>query len=158
MVFEDLQWADPGLLDFIESMLEWSKNLPILIVTLARPELADRRPTWGSGQRSFTSMHLEPLPDRSMSELVAGFVPGHRRRGRRARSSRAPRACRCTRWRPSGCSPTAASSRSRRRRVRLVGDVGALEVPETLHALIAARLDALPPRTARSCRTHRSSA
>ncbi len=54
MVFEDLQWADPGLLDFIESMLEWSKNHPILIVTLARPELADRRPGWGSGQRSFT--------------------------------------------------------------------------------------------------------
>ena len=74
MVFEDLQWADPGLLDFIESMLEWSKSHPILIVSMARPELADKRPNWGSGQRSFTAMHLEPLPDPVIAELVEGFV------------------------------------------------------------------------------------
>src|SRR5207342_691750 len=76
MVFEDLQWADPGLLDFIESMLEWSRNHPILIVTLARPELADKRPNWGVGQRNFTALHLEPLTDPSMTELVEGFVHG----------------------------------------------------------------------------------
>ena len=80
MVFEDLQWADPGLLDFIESMLEWSRNQPIFIVTLARPELADRRPNWGSGQRSFMAMHLEPLPDATMAELVEGMRPRRRRR------------------------------------------------------------------------------
>ena len=76
MVFEDLQWADSGLLDFIESMLEWSRNKPIFIVTLARPELADRRPNWGAGQRSLLAMHLEPLPDATMAELVRGMVPG----------------------------------------------------------------------------------
>ncbi len=89
MVFEDLQWADPGLLDFIESMLEWSKSHPILIVSMARPELSDKRPNWGSGQRSFTAMHLEPLPDPVIAELVEGFVRGHaageRRADRRAR-------------------------------------------------------------------------
>ncbi len=78
MVFEDLQWADPGLLDFIESMLEWSKDLPIFIVTLARPELADRRPNWGAEQRSFTSLRLEPLADGAMADLVSGFVLGLR--------------------------------------------------------------------------------
>src|ERR671935_2068510 len=50
MVFEDLQWADPGLLEFIGSMLEWSRNHPILIVTLARPEIVDKRPGWGADQ------------------------------------------------------------------------------------------------------------
>src|SRR6185295_2899608 len=70
MVFEYLQWADPGLLDFIESILEWSKDLPIFIITLARPELADRRPNWGAEQRSFTSLRLEPLADGAMSDLV----------------------------------------------------------------------------------------
>jgi class 3 adenylate cyclase len=79
MVFEDLQWSDPGLIDFIESILEWSRAHPILVVTLARPELADRRPTWGAGQRSFTSLHLDPLSDEAMRDLLGG--------------------CRCTRWR-----------------------------------------------------------
>ena len=77
MVFEDLQWADTGLLDFIESLLEWSRNRPIFIVTLARPELADRRPAWGAG-------HQEPscrctssrCPTPTMTELVRGLVPG----------------------------------------------------------------------------------
>ncbi len=62
MVFEDFHHADTGLLDFIDQLLEWSRNVPILIVTLARPELLERRPDWGAGKRSFTSIHLEPLP------------------------------------------------------------------------------------------------
>ena len=74
MVFEDLQWADSGLVDFIESLLEWSRNHPILIVTLARPELFERRPNWGAGQRNFTSIHLEPLGDEAMRELLFGLV------------------------------------------------------------------------------------
>ena len=48
LVFEDLQWADTGLLDFIDHLLDWSRGLPIIVVTLARPELFDRRPDWGA--------------------------------------------------------------------------------------------------------------
>ena len=76
MVFEDLHQADPGLLDFIDHLLEWSRALPILIVTLARPELVDRRPDWGAGKRNFTSIYLEPLPTEAMRELLDGLVPG----------------------------------------------------------------------------------
>ncbi len=76
LLFEDLQWADGGLLDFIDKLLEWSKGVPILVVTLARPELFDRRPDWGSGTRHFTSLALEPLSDEAMRALLAGFVPG----------------------------------------------------------------------------------
>src|SRR5205814_1454644 len=76
MLFEDLQWADAGLLDFIESVLEWSRTLPILIVTLARPELAEKRPDWGSTQRSFTSLRLEPLSEASMTEMVERVAHG----------------------------------------------------------------------------------
>src|SRR5439155_10719079 len=76
LVFEDLQWADTGLLDFIESMLEWSRNHPILIVALSRPDLVDRRPGWGAGQRSFTSLRLEPLPDDAIADLVRRLVRG----------------------------------------------------------------------------------
>ena len=49
---------------------------PILIVTLARPELLERRPDWGAGKRSFASIHLEPIPIEAMRELLAGLVPG----------------------------------------------------------------------------------
>ena len=55
LVFEDLQWADSGLLDFIDHLLDWSRGLPILVVTLARPELFDRRPT---GEPTGGSLHL----------------------------------------------------------------------------------------------------
>ena len=76
LVFEDLQWADESLLDFVEYLLEWSRNQRIFVVTLARPELTERRPTWGAGQRAFTSIYLEPLSPAAMEELLAGLVPG----------------------------------------------------------------------------------
>ena len=76
MVFEDFHFADPGLLDFVDHLLEWSRNVPIYVVTLARPELLERRPDWGAGKRNFTSLYLEPLPEPAMRELLAGLVPG----------------------------------------------------------------------------------
>ena len=76
LVFEDLHWADDGLIDFIESILEWSRAHPILIVILARPELLERRPTWGAGQREFTALHLEPMRPEPMTLLVHGMAPG----------------------------------------------------------------------------------
>ena len=89
MVFEDLQWADPGLLDFIDALLEWSRSFPIFVLTLARPELLERRPDWGAGKRSFTSLFLEPLPPAAMRDAPrrarAGASRGRRQGDRRAR-------------------------------------------------------------------------
>ncbi|HEY5483532.1 MAG TPA: adenylate/guanylate cyclase domain-containing protein, partial [Propionibacteriaceae bacterium] len=76
MVFEDFHYADTGLLDFVDHLLEWSRNVPIYVVTLARPEFLERRPNWGAGKRNFTSLYLEPLPESAMRELLAGLVPG----------------------------------------------------------------------------------
>src|SRR5437870_36447 len=53
-----------------------TRSHPLFVVTLARPELLERRPTWGAGQRSFTSMYLEPLTGEAMEQLLAGLVPG----------------------------------------------------------------------------------
>ena len=61
LVFEDMQWADEGLLDFLEYLLEWSRNQPLYVLALARPELAESGSSWGAGKRSFTSLYLEPL-------------------------------------------------------------------------------------------------
>ena len=76
MVFEDHHYADTGLLDFIDHLLEWSRALPIYVVTLSRPELLERRPDWSAGKRNFTSLHLEPLSEPAMRELLEGLVPG----------------------------------------------------------------------------------
>jgi len=144
MVFEDLQWADAGLLDFIESMLEWSRAKPIFIVTLARPELAERRPNWGAGQRNFLSLHLEPLPDPTMAELVRGMVPG-------ADDDAVTRIVERAEGVPLYAVETIRMLADRGvlragdRAYELVGDLGDIQVPETLHALIASRLDGLAP-------------
>jgi predicted ATPase len=76
LAFEDMQWADSSLLDFVEYLLEWSRDKPLFVITLARPELLEKRPTWGAGHRNFTSIYLEPLSEQAMQELLLGLVPG----------------------------------------------------------------------------------
>lgn len=76
MVFEDLQWADDGVLEFIEDLIERSTRHPILVITLSRPELLERQAGWGSSRRNTVSMHLSPLSDLDMHELIAGMAPG----------------------------------------------------------------------------------
>ena len=75
LVFEDMHWADAGLLDFVTELVERSPRHPIFVVTLARPELLEARQGFGSGRNSI-SLHLAPLTDESMAELITGMVPG----------------------------------------------------------------------------------
>ena len=144
LLFEDLQWADSGLLDFIDHVLDWTKSLPIFVVTLSRPELLERRPDWGAGRRNFVSLALDPLPEAAMNELLDGLVPGLPPAVRRTIVSRA-----------DGIPLYAVET------VRMlvaegklaekggvyepVGDLSAIAIPDTLTALIAARLDGLAP-------------
>jgi class 3 adenylate cyclase/tetratricopeptide (TPR) repeat protein len=142
LAFEDMQWADASLLDFVEYLLDWSRSHPLLVVTLARPDLLEKRPTWGAGQRSFTSLYLEPLPPDAMEALLAGLVPGLPETLREQILSRAEGV-------PLYAVETVRMLLDRGLLVqegaayRLAGPVESLEVPETLHALIAARLDDL---------------
>ena len=76
MVFEDIHWADEGLVAFVEYLLDWWRHHPIFVLTLARPELADRHPAFPGATRSATTLPLEPLDDEAMNELLAGLVPG----------------------------------------------------------------------------------
>ena len=81
LVFEDLHWGDDGLLDFIDHLLDWSRAHPILVLTLARPELLDRRPGWGTDRPNATAVRLEPLGDPAMRELLDGPGAGSSRAG-----------------------------------------------------------------------------
>jgi class 3 adenylate cyclase/tetratricopeptide (TPR) repeat protein len=149
LAFEDLQWADTSLLDFIEYILEWSREFPIYVVTLARPELQDRRPSWGAGQRNFTTLYLEPLSHVAMEELLEGLVPGLSESLRDQILDRAEGV-------PLYAVETARMLLDRGLLVhegsvyRPTGEIETLDVPETLHALIAARLDGLSPEERRT--------
>ena len=76
LIFEDFNWADSGLVDFVGELVERSPHHAIFVLTLARPELLDRVPGWGSGRRNFTSAHLGPLTGPEMTDLVSGMVQG----------------------------------------------------------------------------------
>jgi tetratricopeptide (TPR) repeat protein len=142
LVFEDMQWADAGLLDFIEYLLDWSRNLPLFVLVLARPEFVEKRPAWGAGRHSFASLYLEPLSPQAMGDLLAGLVPGLPDELRESILSRAEGI-------PLYAVETVRMLLDRGLLARdgevyrPIGPIETLEVPETLQALIAARLDNL---------------
>jgi class 3 adenylate cyclase/tetratricopeptide (TPR) repeat protein len=144
MIFEDLHFADAGLLDFIDHLLEWSRAFPIYIVTLARPELLERRPDWGAGKRNFTSLYLEPLSEPAIRELLAGLVPGLPEPTIRAVVARADG---IPLYAVEIVRMLLAEGRVREEGGRYVptGDITTFSIPETLTALIASRLDGLGP-------------
>ena len=75
-VFDDIHWAESALLDVIEHVAEWSRDVPILLLCMARPELLEVRPGWGGGKRNATSVHLEPLSEREADALIENLL-GH---------------------------------------------------------------------------------
>jgi tetratricopeptide (TPR) repeat protein len=144
MLFEDLQYADSGLLDFLDHLLDWARDVPIFVLTLARPEIEDRRPGWGAGRRNSTSLTLEPLDATAMSAMLDGLVPGMPPAARESVAMQAQ-------GMPLYAVETIRMLVDREvvRPIdgvyRLIGDLGELSVPDTLQLLLAARLDALPP-------------
>ena len=147
LVVEDAQHADAGLLDFLDHLIDWARDLPIYVLVLARPELDLARPGFGTG-RNRTTLTLDPLDTASMNTLVDALVPGMPAAARTAVSSQAQGI-------PLFAVETVRALIDRDvvqplgGVYRLVGDVGELAVPDSLHALLAARLDALDPAARR---------
>ena len=143
LLFEDLQFADSGLLDFIDHLLEWGRNSPIMILALARPELLERRPTFGSATRHFNSMPLEPLADEEMRELLRGIVPdldGAAVEAIVARADGIPLyAVETIRMLIADGRLEACDDGT----CRTLQAIGELAIPDSLRSLIASRLDAL---------------
>jgi class 3 adenylate cyclase len=146
LVFEDLHWAEGGLLDFIEGLLGAARSRPILVVALARPELIEARPTWGATVRNHLRLDLAPLDDEAMEMLLVGLAPGI-----------PPAAIATIRVRAEGIPLYAVETvrmlldqgrlTASGGRFHLAGDLGDLAVPESLQALLGSRLDALDPGT-----------
>ena len=144
MVFEDFHHADTGLVDFVDHVMEWSRSVPIFVVTLARPDLLDKRPAWGAGKRNFTSVYLEPLTTEAMRQLLLGLVPGLPESALASIVARAD-------GMPLYAVETVRMLMAQGRLgvvdgvCQPVGDLTTVAVPETLTALISSRLDALAP-------------
>ena len=141
LVFEDMQWADAPLLEFLEYLLDWSRSHRLFVLALARPELGERHPGWGARATRRPSRSSR-LRKRRCDELLEGFVPGLPDDIGRQVLDRAEGV-------PLYAVETVRMLLDRGlleqqgSRYRPTGSIAALEVPETLHALVAARLDGL---------------
>jgi class 3 adenylate cyclase/tetratricopeptide (TPR) repeat protein len=145
LVVEDLHWADETLLDFLDHLLDWAAEVPLLVVATARPELLARRPSWGGGKPNSAIVSLTALSDHDTARLVAGLLdqvllPAELHAALLARA---------------GGNPLYAEEYVRmladRGFLRRVGGswrlerAGELPLPESVQGIIAARLDALGP-------------
>ena len=130
LVFEDLHWADDGLLDFVDHLADWATTVPLLIVGTARPELLDRRPGWGGGKRNALTLSIGALSDEETAVLLQQLLD---------RAVLDADAQQAVLQRAEG-NPLYAEEYARMLSEREDGD---LPLPETVQGLIAARIDAL---------------
>ena len=141
LVVEDLHWADQAMLEFLEHLVERSADLPLLIVATARPELLERQPGWGGANPASTRIPLGALTDLETARLLAALV------GR----SVLPVGVQALLLERAAGNPLYAEEFARLladHGLVLEGEVAAapdIPVPETVHGLIAARLDTLTP-------------
>jgi class 3 adenylate cyclase len=133
LVFEDIHWADAGMLDLLEVLASRVRDVPLLLLALARPDLLERRPGWGGGLPGFTALPVEPLAEEHAKELAAQvLVNMHKARHESAEIGLIGEG------NPLFIEELAAS---------MAEDPTAStsELPTTIRGIVSARLDALPP-------------
>src|SRR5213078_3929107 len=132
LVFEDIHWAEEPLLELIDHLAQWVRERSLLIICLARPELLDIRPGWGGGRIRSTAIELEPLAREESEELAAALLTLHE-----IPDQVTSRLLEKTEGNPLFVEET----------VRMLVEEGADgrdRIPDTLQALIGARIDRLP--------------
>jgi class 3 adenylate cyclase/tetratricopeptide (TPR) repeat protein len=144
LVIEDLHWADEALLEFLEHLVDYSSGLPLLLLTTARPELFERRTGWGGGKRNTTTISLAPLTAEETETLLGALLS----------KAGLPESVMTELLERAGGNPLYAEEFARmlidrgllHRRNSKVEVVGTDEipVPDSVHALISARLDTVP--------------
>src|SRR4029078_1376073 len=130
LAFEDIHWADDGMLDLIEHLAQWVRG-PLLLLCLARAELLERRASWGGGRRTATSIFLDPLTPTETRDLIASLLPADA-----GMTELVPKVAE-----RAGGNPFFAEEMVRRLVEEGTSDATAL--PDTVQALLAARLDSL---------------
>jgi predicted ATPase/class 3 adenylate cyclase len=147
VVFDDLQWAEPTFLDLIEHVADLSRGAPIMLLCLARPELLDTRPGWGGGKLNATSILLEPLGGDDTRELIENLLSSAS-----LPAETASRIAAATEGNPLFAEELLAMLiddgllRRDDGHWTVADELAELPVPPTIHALLAARIEALPER------------
>jgi class 3 adenylate cyclase/tetratricopeptide (TPR) repeat protein len=147
LVFEDFQWADGPLVEFVEHLVEWSSGVPMFVVCSARPELYERHPGWGGGQRNSTTISLSPLSGPDTARLLSALLE----------QAVLPAEVQAELLERAGGNPLYAEEFVRmlidrdilQRHgsvLRIMAGKGGVPMPETVQALIGARLDTLSPQ------------
>ncbi len=135
VVIEDLHWADLPLLDFLSYFAEWAEGVPLLLLCTARPELFEKHGSWGARTRNAHTINLSPLSEHETSELVQGLLE-------QSVSEQVKQAI----LERAGGNPLYAEEFVRLVADRGLGDTGeGIAFPDSVQALIAARLDTLSP-------------
>jgi class 3 adenylate cyclase/tetratricopeptide (TPR) repeat protein len=131
-VFDDIHWGEESFLDLVEHIADLSRNAPIMLLCMARPELLDRRPGWAGGKLNATTVLLEPLDASETDLLIEELLAGDRLdEGLRGRIREAAEG-----------NPFFVEQMVALLEESAIGDV---VVPPTIQALLAARLDQLDP-------------
>ena len=130
LVLEDLHWADDGTLDFVEHLVDWTNDVPLLVLCTSRPELLERRPAWGGGRLNSHTIALSPLSDDDTAQLLGDLLG----------SPALDAEVRARLLQQTGGNPLYAEEYAR----MLNAAVGA-ELPDSVQGIIAARLDLLDP-------------
>jgi tetratricopeptide (TPR) repeat protein len=144
LVFEDLHWADPGVLDFVDHLVDWASGVPLLVLCTARPELLERRPDWAGGKPNAITISLSPLSDEETAELITALLG----------DAELPAGAAEPLVAQAGGNPLYVEEYARMlvERGFLVRENGSwrvarpdLPLPESVQGTIAARIDGLPP-------------
>ncbi|HEX5937684.1 MAG TPA: adenylate/guanylate cyclase domain-containing protein [Actinomycetota bacterium] len=135
LILEDLHWADDHLLDFLDYLLDWTRDVPLLVIGTARPELLTQRPGWGGGKPNTFTISLAPLSDEETARILASLMerallPAELQSALLARASG---------------NPLYAEEFARMAEGRTAADLSGLDLPDTVQGIIAARLDGLDP-------------
>lgn len=136
MIFEDLHWADEGLLDFVDHLVDWAADVPLLVLATTRPELFSRRPGWGDGKQNALTISIPALTDEETARLLAELLE----------QAVMPAALQSALLARAGGNPLYAVEF-----VRMLAERGPdagrdeLPVPDSIQGIISARLDALSP-------------
>src|SRR5262245_7758783 len=137
VVFEDIHWAEPTLLDLIDHLAEWSRDAPMLLLCLARPELLEHRPNWAGGKFNAASLMLDSLTDDEADALIANLVGDDVLAGTRELTADLRKQI----TQKGGGNPLFVEQM-----VALLAqksEMTGVQVPPTIQPLLAARLDAL---------------
>lgn len=144
VVFEDIHWGEPTFLDLLEYLVDRVREVPVLLLCLARPELLESRPTWMTGKRNASLLALEPLDEPEIDGLIGNLVGG----AEIAREAK-NRIVEEAEGNPLFVEETLRMLvddgllRRDNGHWSVAGDVSRVSVPPTIQALITARLDRL---------------